>query len=106
MNLLILLVLPFLALACSLSTLPLASTSGQQNVASVAQASPAPFLTETAITGHFVTVTAERLYVRPCPSLACYPVRYLKRGDMVDVNGGEGGWLEIKDGWIYGEYVK
>jgi hypothetical protein len=85
-----------LILACGVSAMPVTSTNTPQSVTVATQTPQDESLPPTPITGHYVTVTAERLYIRPCPSVECYPTGYVLRGAEVRWFARTwNGWLRI-----------
>jgi len=51
-------------------------------------------------------VTADRLNVRPSPSADKAAVAWLSKGDVVEITGRNGEWLEIVAGWINAKYCE
>ena len=66
---------------------------------------PAPAEPDVANIAIKNAVTAYSLHVRRGPSTSYGHVKYLKKGDQVNISETKNGWYNIGDGWVSGKYI-
>jgi uncharacterized protein YgiM (DUF1202 family) len=113
------LLLPALALACSLTASPVtgdqagamqpARTPVQINLEGAAQSAPSqasPSPTATPVT---CTVTADVLHLRACAGTHCTVQDWLEQGEELTILASSNGWIQVQTqtsdtGWVKAKY--
>ena len=66
---------------------------------------PAPTEPDVANIAIKNAVTANSLHVRRGPSTSYSHVKYLKKGDRINISETKNGWYNIGSGWVSGKYI-
>ena len=118
-NLIFLMLLPALALACSLTTSPvagdhagamrLASTPVQINLEGAAQSAPSQALPSPTPTPVTCMVTADALHLRACAGTHCTVLDWLEQGEELTILDTNDDWIQVQTqsggtGWVKGKY--
>ena len=118
-NLIFLLFLPTLALACSLTTstvtsdhagaMRLASTPVQINLEGGAQSAPSQASPSPTATPTTCMVTADALHLRACAGTHCTVLDWLEQGEELTILDTNNDWIQVQSqtgdtGWVKGKY--
>ena len=116
---LLILFLPALALACSLTASPVTDDQAgamqpvrepvQINLEGAAQSAPSQALPSPTATPVTCTVTADALHLRACAGTHCTVLDWLEQGERLTVLDMNDDWLQVqtqtgKMGWVKGKY--
>lgn len=116
---LLILLLPALALACSLTASPVtgdqtgalqpASTSVQINLEGAAQSAPSQPSPSPTTTSATCTVTADALHLRACADTHCTVLDWLEQGEELTILDTKDDWIQVQtqtgdNGWVKGKY--
>lgn len=116
---LFLLLLPVLALACSLTASQITSdqagamqpvrTPVQINLEGAAQTAPSQALPSPTPTPITCTVTADALHLRACAGTHCTVLDWLEQGEELTILDTNDDWIQVQTqigdtGWVKGKY--
>ena len=116
---LLILFLPALALACSLTASPVtgdqvgamqpARTPVQINLEGAAQTAPSQVSPSPTATPTICTVTADALHLRACAGTHCTVLDWLEQGEELTILATNADWIQVqtqtgKMGWVKGKY--
>lgn len=111
-RLLLALIYAFIALACTISTVPAqmtatpqATVTGTSTPRAAATMTAQPTATPTAVR-YTCTVISDALTVRACGGVDCPAIAWLRAGDTITTTQPIAGWIYTGDGWINSIYCE
>ena len=114
-RLLLAIIYAFIALACTISTVPArmatatpqATVTGTSTPRAAATMQPSATVKPSAtVTKYTCTVISDALTVRACGGVDCPAIAWLRAGDTITTSQAITGWIYTGDGWINSIYCE